>query len=853
MEECCAVCAEPLEWVAYGPCGHREVCFTCTARLRFVLEDKRCCICKQDCPCVFVTKALGDYTKVLTDFKVLQEQLDSKEKRQSGYWYERNVRGVFDDEEPFRLIDAMCRLYCSACEGIVTAGEALPKGGVKRGHIFKSLELLRSHLFSAHRLIMCELCLNGRKVFICEQKLYTRTQLEQHLVKGDSEVDGNQEERAGFTGHPMCDFCRRRFYGETELYGHMSTEHYTCHLCQRARPGQFEYYRNYDDLEMHFRNDHVLCEHPDCLAKKFVVFASQVEIKQHNALTHGGTMSRAQRNAALQIPVSFQYRRPGQDSRNDVGSRYPSRHGGRDRSSFSSSGRGLDDSLDAAIQGSVQSALIENAIHESAAMSASIESGAVGSRSSGDAPDASSSFAVSDIQDREGEIGVSRYTSAVSGSSPSSLINTAFPPLPGQSKAMRRKAKLRNQAPASMALLLSEGRGRGGVRVLNMAEPRPTTRGPVHPSKPATGVPMRPSTANGDATSGVVTSTNIGSTNQGPIVQATRTEGEGTLQGLSGGANTNVGSTYCGPTARGMRDEGKGQVQGLSAVSGSGPPPGADRGEPRGVSVSSGIGHVASPLASGDGSRAECVVQLNMEEIRAANKALIKRIHTGLKGDEKQFADFKYVSDRFQKGAMSVREYNGHITRLGLSYIVPELARLCPDPLKQKELLEVHRATVALDEAFPPALSSTAPSSQRGKDVVEHSKILQREAHTSLSMSSSTQLQGQLTTQDMEVLSRDGYRSLKGKSKVEESRSTCGSACPAKASISNSERGADSLGVDKRKKKISKFQRVRLGDGSAATDLDSPTVAPRGNPAGIGRGAWKNGGGQRLVSMVQAE
>jgi len=623
-------------------------------------------------------------------------------------------------------------------------------------------------------------------------------------------------------------------------------------------------------------------------------------------------MSHAQRNAALQIPVSFQYRRPGQDSRNDVGSRFPSRHGGRDRSSFSSSGRGLDDSLDAAIQGSVQSALIENAIHESAAMSASIESGAVGSRSSGDAPDASNSFAVSDIQDREGEIGVSRYASAVSGSGPSSLINTAFPPLPGQSKAMRRKAKLRNQAPASMALLLSEGRGRGGVRVLNMAEPRPTTRGPVHPSKPATGVPIRPSTVNGDGTSGVVTRTNIGSTNQGPIVQATRIEGEGKLQGLSGGANANVGSTYCGPMAGGMRDEGKGQVQGLSAVSGSGPPPGADRGEPGGVSVSSGIGHVASPLASGDGGGAECVVQLNMEEIRAANKALIKRIHTALKDDEKQFADFKYVSDQFRKGAMSVREYNGHISRLGLSNIVPELARLCPDPLKQKELLEVHRATVALDEAFPPALSSTAPSSQRGKDAVEHSKILEREAHASSSMSSSTQLQGQLTTQDVEVLSRDGYRSLKGKSKVEESRSStlatekwmmedsgskqsplpqvlvkathstvgsndnsfvgwtcayctlinqagslecaaCGSACPAKASISNSERGADSVGVDKRKKKISKFQRVRLGDGSAATDLDSPTVVPRGNAAGIGRGAWKNGGGQRLVSMVQAE
>ena len=65
MEDCCAVCAEPLEWVAYGPCGHNEVCFTCTARMRFVLNDKRCCICKQDCPSVYVTKVCPPYHSVI--------------------------------------------------------------------------------------------------------------------------------------------------------------------------------------------------------------------------------------------------------------------------------------------------------------------------------------------------------------------------------------------------------------------------------------------------------------------------------------------------------------------------------------------------------------------------------------------------------------------------------------------------------------------------------------------------------------------------------------------------------------------------------------------------------------------
>ncbi|KAH8936521.1 hypothetical protein BDL97_17G089800 [Sphagnum fallax] len=675
MEEWCAVCAEPLEWVAYGPCGHREVCFTCTARLRFVLEDKRCCICKQDCPCVFVTKALGDYTKVLTDFSVLQEQQQlnrsSEEKTQSKYWYESNVQAFFDDEEPFRIIEAMCRLYCSACEGIILAGESLPKGGVKKGHIFKSLELLRSHLFSAHKLIMCELCLKGRKVFICEQKLYTRTQLEQHLVKGDSKVDGTQEERAGFTGHPMCEFCRKRFYGENELYAHMSTEHYTCHFCQRSRPGHFEYYRNYDDLEMHFRNDHELCEHPDCLAKKFVVFANQADLKHHNATTHGGNMSRSQRNAALQIPVSFQYRRPGQDSRDDVGDRGPAyRRGGRDRGSFPSNVRVVADSLDAAVQGSVESALLESAIRESAAMSASIESTAVGSSGVGEALDAANSLSVSDTQGDGGEGGivVSRYASAVSGSGPSSLVNSAFPPLPGLSQNVLPKAKLRNQAPSSMAALLGGGGGRGGIQVLNLAASRPLTA---------------------KADQGVWGSNNTGSTDRGSMVQGTSTQAKGKLQGVGAWASSNGGSIHQGTLVGGARSEEEEPLQGVSAVSGSGPPPGAYRSAPGGVISSSGSGRVISPLRTADDrDGADSEVELSMEELRAANKALIKRIHAGLKDNEKQFADFKDVSDQFRKGAMSAKDYTGHITRLGLLHIVPELARLCPDPVKRKELLE---------------------------------------------------------------------------------------------------------------------------------------------------------------------
>lgn len=56
MDDSCAVCADSLEWVAYGACGHKDVCSTCVARLRFICDDRRCCICKTPSDVVFVTK-----------------------------------------------------------------------------------------------------------------------------------------------------------------------------------------------------------------------------------------------------------------------------------------------------------------------------------------------------------------------------------------------------------------------------------------------------------------------------------------------------------------------------------------------------------------------------------------------------------------------------------------------------------------------------------------------------------------------------------------------------------------------------------------------------------------------------
>ena len=102
---------------------------------------------------------------------------------------------------------------------------------IKKKSMTLGFEKAMFFLYGLHEDLIGFLCVI--QVFICEQKLYTKVQLKQHRSTGDSEVDGSESERGGFMGHPMCEFCRSHFYGENELYSHMSTEHYTCHICQR--------------------------------------------------------------------------------------------------------------------------------------------------------------------------------------------------------------------------------------------------------------------------------------------------------------------------------------------------------------------------------------------------------------------------------------------------------------------------------------------------------------------------------------------------------------------------------------------------------------------------------------------
>lgn len=888
MDDSCAVCAETLEWVSYGACGHKDVCSTCVARLRFICDDRRCCICKTEANVVFVTKALGDYTRMISDFSVLPSEL--REGRIDSYWYHEDTQAFFDDFDHYKMIREMCRLSCSVCDKM----EGATGDSMRRRLRLKNIDHLKGHLFHQHKLLMCSLCLEGRKIFICEQKLYTRAQLNQHINTGDSEVDGTESERGGFMGHPLCEFCRTPFYGDNELYSHMSTEHYTCHMCQRQHPGQYEYYKNYDDLEIHFRRDHFLCEDESCLAKKFVVFQSDSELKRHNTLEHGGRMSRSQRSAALQIPTSFRYRRSNeQDNRRGRGRSFR-----RDN---------VESELSMAIQASLETANADGRRHD-----ASSNRRVVSDHTVTDDDGLLAQPFESLTTDSEP---ASRYLQAVSQVSRNSqLEESSFPPLaaPPANSQPRLQSDGQSFPPLAAPPANSQRRLQSDALPKNSMASH-LRRKQNKSTKPSSSSPVWPATAGHSPPV-------IGHQHAWPVISGASGSSSNSRHSRAAADKPStpvITPQHAWPAINSASGSASGSSQIKPSTAVDGPPSSSYLNsvavrsslvhESSSSSVSSSrswahsnhISHSSSApnlvqSVSFDSSTADFPpvsamqsrklpasgqqAATNVEDVQTANKSLVERMRIALEFDQDKFTAFKDISAEYRQGLMDAETYLAYAEQFGLSHLVLELARLCPDAERQKALIDTYNAN--LGGTVP--IQNHRSGGNRLKDdkiskngkgkSIDAGSVTSKDSTTDNILSTVRKLQSsqKIPEDDVEVLSKDGYRSAKGKSKLtlnesEEELNSRGK--PLKLDVHQNDlsaidetnhRSGNNDGKSKQRKKTSKFLRVRLGDGAVEALLNpdpdpdrKETSDEQSNPESLPvRGVWRNGGGQKLVAMT---
>ena len=133
---------------------------------------------------------------------------------------------------------------------------------------------------SQHEKTFCKICLKGRTVFIREQRLYNLKALRSHIENGDL----GDKYHGEVLPHPYCDFCEQFSFNDLAFTDHINKNHLTCHLC-----GDFHshvYYKEYQNLETHFKMTHYICPYEICKAKCYVAFKTEDELRTHLDIEH---------------------------------------------------------------------------------------------------------------------------------------------------------------------------------------------------------------------------------------------------------------------------------------------------------------------------------------------------------------------------------------------------------------------------------------------------------------------------------------------------------------------------------------------------------------------------------------
>ncbi|CAI5715631.1 unnamed protein product [Peronospora destructor] len=239
--ELCLLCAESIKFNVVGECNHHGICSKCSMRMRLIMDDRNCPMCKQPMERVVVSSS----TRLYESFELWGDAAGPE--------------SVLDEKTEMIFVD--CRAHYYELRSLREFNCR-----IKRCREVKhTLGHLKEHMRHDHGVEFCELCLTHQSFFIQEQEVFTKGALKGHNIgRSRGGLAGQKHANTGKDFHPMCQFCRKRFYGDKELYEHLERDHFKCHFCKVEN----EYFRNY--LEM-----------------RFVVFSNDIDYHAHMSSIHG--------------------------------------------------------------------------------------------------------------------------------------------------------------------------------------------------------------------------------------------------------------------------------------------------------------------------------------------------------------------------------------------------------------------------------------------------------------------------------------------------------------------------------------------------------------------------------------
>lgn len=275
----CCLCFEDAEWFAVGSCDHDDVCALCAYRLRVVMRDRSCPLCKATNDMIVITRVAAS-EKRFADYPTFGTFGGS-----SMAFDERGQLFVYTDadsdgaEAAAALLQSLRALTTPAC---TVKGCVSFRGGTMRA--------LETHLRDVHSMQYCSICLDFRPLFVAEHQAFTESAMQRHRE----------------AEHQRCTFCAvvgdgasGLYFDESALLRHMRDRHHSCGLCGDSGPGS-DWYAEYVGLQAHFEDDHFPCTEAECVAARHVVFATADELAAHRAFEHGA--------GGAVLPLNFRFR-----------------------------------------------------------------------------------------------------------------------------------------------------------------------------------------------------------------------------------------------------------------------------------------------------------------------------------------------------------------------------------------------------------------------------------------------------------------------------------------------------------------------------------------------------------------
>lgn len=240
-EDACIICYDNYTVGIVTECGHR-CCLKCGLRYKFISNKSGCPIC---------IKEIGDDEMM---FKVTHSHRERFSNTEDSYvWANCIVCEPKDIETIEELLSRSCKLCKSE---------------------FYDSDTLVQHYKAKHKRHLCELCVKYRCEFPFEYVVYSMAELNFHWT-----------DKSAGNNHPMCGFCRDRFYTQEALIKHCRKAHEVCYLCERLGKKN-EYYKNYKELENHFKKTHYTCTEQMCLEARCYAFIDEIELAAHRASLH---------------------------------------------------------------------------------------------------------------------------------------------------------------------------------------------------------------------------------------------------------------------------------------------------------------------------------------------------------------------------------------------------------------------------------------------------------------------------------------------------------------------------------------------------------------------------------------